>query len=164
MPAHSPVSVRAGRQTWCGCQRTLACGLCWHCSCEPAALRIRIPSREARSRLPPRPCPDRPLQTQCTNRLRSVIAARNARAGRSIPSRHSTEPGTELAGASHGRHAAADVAAVEAWNVPAPHLVHFPDPLVGLNVPPGQTAQAPPSGPVKPALHRQSVISSLPIS
>ena len=44
----------------------------------------------------------------------------------------------------------------------ASHSVQATDPLVALYLPAAHARQAPPSGPVYPALHLQSVMSPLP--
>ena len=50
----------------------------------------------------------------------------------------------------------------EVLNLPEGQLLHDPAPVVSLYSPGAQGEHAPPSGPVKPALHVQSEASSLP--
>jgi hypothetical protein len=61
--------------------------------------------------------------------------------------------------APQARH---DVAASKVLNDPAPHASHATAPCSNLYVPAAHGVQGPPSGPVWPAMHRQSVMSLLP--
>jgi len=51
---------------------------------------------------------------------------------------------------------------VSAEYLPAEHGAHGVDPLRSLNVPAAQGAQAPPSGPANPTLHRHALPAELP--
>ena len=64
----------------------------------------------------------------------------------------------------HGLQVEIDVAAVDPEYVPPEHCVHALLPLSALNVPTIHAEQLPPLAPEYPALHWQSVISSLPSS
>jgi hypothetical protein len=68
----------------------------------------------------------------------------------------------EYVPAMHATHAPAVVAPEPARYVPAAHAAHAAEPAAALNVPAAHAAHAPPSAPVKPAAHLQSVAASLP--
>jgi hypothetical protein len=61
----------------------------------------------------------------------------------------------------HARHSASDVATAVDEYVPAAQSVHAALPMFVLNVPAEQGVHAPPSRPVKPALHTQTARAEL---
>jgi hypothetical protein len=60
------------------------------------------------------------------------------------------------------KHVSTDVALIDALNFPAAHSVHATDPTVALNVPTVHAVQSVGLVPLNPAMHLQSVNSSLP--
>ena len=57
-----------------------------------------------------------------------------------------------------------DVPALMLSHVPELHVTHDDDPLTPLYAPAEQAPHCPPSGPLYPALHRQSVTFELPLN
>ena len=73
---------------------------------------------------------------------------------------HEGAPSSEYFPAAHHRQALGDADPVLCTCLPAKQLLHLSDPLVSLYLPAAQLVHGPPSGPVVPAMHVQSVISS----
>ena len=68
----------------------------------------------------------------------------------------------ELEFAGHARHVEASVAPTDMEYVPAKQSVHAAVPVMILYLPETHTAHGPPSGPVKPMLQTQALITELP--
>ena len=64
--------------------------------------------------------------------------------------------------AMQSTHVLTVVAARAVENLPCTHSVHGADPDAALNLPAAHLAHGPPSGPVKPLLHKHAVARELP--
>ena len=80
--------------------------------------------------------------------------------GAQVQSWAASLPATELEFDGQTSH---NLAASMSENLPASHWLHAAEPMAALCVPGAQGRQGPPSEPVYPPLHLQSVSSSLPV-